>query len=580
MARDQTHARVLVAFGRIRALALVVGVVGCGGCLPTVPGRSDSERLRIQMEGLEAWGFSGAVYVERNGQVLLEDGFGQASLNHDVPVTAGTIFDIGSVSKQFTAASVLLLCDRGLLSVEDSLGGLFDKAPPDKRGITIHQLLTHTSGLPREIGQDFQVMSRDDLVRSTLAADLRFRPGEGYGYSNAGYALLAAIVERTSKMSFHDLLESEIFARAGLRSTGFIGRSPDRDRTGLAIYGPLIGQNPSDWPHTWNNRGPGGVLSTVGDLARWWHALRDGRVISAESVDAMFTPHERGYGYGIVRDDGPFGPAFGHTGVWYAFSSQLEEIPDSGALLIALSNGRRETSQPANLAVRVLEDALFKPSTIPPPLLAVDPKPNLALQGRYVTDEGGEITVRVTDDALLIDGAGQDVFDAIFSVSEPPPDLTQMLRARSTAILRGIGAEDFDTLRVAAPRERYERYRRVLPPIWANRTDSLGPLETVSVVGVIDRVGALDVVASLGFQHGSERVILTWSRAGLLLGLRNDNPPIDADLVTFRKTRTGDWAAFHNDTRKVVRLGFDSAGLTVADGGGRARLRVLRATVR
>ena len=561
---------------------LFVVLVGSGiGCrapapLQRSPEATPAARLAHHMERLEQWGFSGAVLVAQGDQILLEAGYGYSDPAAQVRIDAGTIFDIGSLAKQFTAAAVLLLQDRGTLSVHDTLGAFFPNVPRDKASITLHQILSHTSGLTREVGRDWEVTDRATFETRVLAAELRFPPGEGFSYSNAGYALLGAIVERVTGTPFHEFLDSAVIASAGLRRTGFIGRSPDPSHTALAASGARSGDNPADWPHTWNHRGSGGMVSTVGDFRRWRSALLAGQVISPAAVKAMHQPYVNGYGYGVRMSEAEFGPMYHHTGLWYSFTSRFSEFPDDSVLVVVLSNRRTGPYQPANVVARDLANDMLGTGGPSPPPLAGGASLSPELVGTYRTGSGGTVHVTLAEDHLRLDGVGQDVFDALFSDGTPTPAVLDLVRSRTASILLGVRAGDFDTLEIAAPTDRYERYKRLLPPIWAQREDSLGPLQRVDFVGIVDRGAALDVFATLRFADGSEGLVLTWSRDGVLLALANENPRMDGGLMTFRPTEDGGFAAYHFETRTVVRLRIDGARLRVLREDGTARLEAVR----
>ena len=144
-------------------------------------------------------GFSGAVLIARGGEILLNEGYGFADKEQGAPMTPDTVVDIGSVTKQFTAAAILVLSDQGKLDVEDSIGRFFPNLPEDKSGITIHHLLTHTAGLVDGVGDgDFDHIPTEEFFRRVFDSELLSAPGERHSYSNAGYSVLARIVELSS----------------------------------------------------------------------------------------------------------------------------------------------------------------------------------------------------------------------------------------------------------------------------------------------------------------------------------------------------------------------------------------------
>lgn len=293
--------------------------------------------------------FNGVVLIARGGDTVLHRGYGVAERSQQLPVTRETVFPIASLSKQFTAAAVLRLVADGRLALDDTLGMLFPAAPAEKRGITVHQLLTGTAGLPRDATPGDAVIDRDSLVRAILAVPLRRAPGAAHEYSNAGYLLLAAIVENRAGMPFDRYLEEKLFAPAGLVSTGFPGAAwhrPVAHGYGVAYRGTVTDEPAAN--EGWYRRGAGGLLSTASDLFRWEQALTSGRVLPDSLVRKLFTAHvaeEEGgrsfYGYGWVIEETAAGaPVVWHNGGWGPYYAELRRYPATGVVAILLTNQR------------------------------------------------------------------------------------------------------------------------------------------------------------------------------------------------------------------------------------------------
>jgi CubicO group peptidase (beta-lactamase class C family) len=326
--------------------------------------------------------FNGVVLIARDRDIVLHRGYGLAERSMHVPVTTETVFPIASLSKQFTAAAVLRLVADRRLDLHDTLGMLFPTAPADKRGITVHQLLTGTAGLPRDATPSGAVIERDSVVQAILATPLRRTPGSAHEYSNAGYLLLAAIVEHRAEMPFDRYLDEKLFAPAGLTSTGFPG--PAWSRPVAHGYGGDYRGTVADEPAAkegWYRRGAGGLLSTATDLFRWEQALTSGRVLPDSLVRALFTPHvaeEEGgssfYGYGwVVEHTAAGAPIIWHNGGWGPYYAEVRRYPSTGFVAILLTNQRGTAVEEIwNTALRLVA------RTAPPPAQEsiAEPPPN------------------------------------------------------------------------------------------------------------------------------------------------------------------------------------------------------------
>lgn len=272
-------------------------------------------------------GASGSLVAMRDGELVTCRGWGRSDHASGAAAGCGTVYDIGSVTKQFTAAAVLTLQMQGRLRVTDRIDRYFDGVPADKRGITVRQLLTHTAGLVDALGDDYEPLTRRALINGALASELRTRPGARYHYSNVGYSLLAAIIEKVSGMGYEDYLAQELFAPAGMTHTGYV--LPDWVRRDVAVEYDARGRpqgRPYDHPWAadgpyWNLRGNGGLLSTAHDMGRWLLALEGNGVLSERAKKELFRPRvleERGgdthYAYGWVVAQTPLGTVTWHNG--------------------------------------------------------------------------------------------------------------------------------------------------------------------------------------------------------------------------------------------------------------------------
>lgn len=309
-------------------------------------------KLDEHLSRLADKGFSGAFLIAKNGQIILEKGYGSANRENKIPYTPATVFDIGSITKQFTGAAILKLEMQGKLKTSDKISKYFKDVPADKADITLHHLLTHSAGLIDALGNDYDKIPRGEMIKAALDSKLQTVPGETYSYSNLGYSLLGAIVEIVSKKSYERFLHDNLFAPAKMRQTGY--SIPAWKRETIASGYQSDGKNwgtPLDktWDKGepfWNLRGNGGILSTVQDLYKWHLALEGEKILSKAAKEKYFAPYIKEqpaaksfYGYGWVTQKTKRGTRLvshdGGNGVFYAL---FRRYVDEDTVLIMASN--------------------------------------------------------------------------------------------------------------------------------------------------------------------------------------------------------------------------------------------------
>jgi CubicO group peptidase (beta-lactamase class C family) len=285
----------------------------------------------------------GSVLVGRAGKILYSGGFGPADLSANIPNSPTIRFRIGSLTKQFTAAGILILEERGKLSVTDPACKYLDRCPESWKAVTIHQLLTHTAGIPNITGlpewrtkksEDLSPSQAIDLVRDL---PLRFTPGSDFEYSNSGYIMLGLIIEKVSASSYADFLQASIFDPLGMKNTGYDNGKPSAAKAVGYVPGPqgLLPAPPI------NMRAPfsaGSLYSTVGDLFIWSESLNTGKLLQKRTLERMFTPEKRnyGYGWGISTQNGR--TLQSHAGGIDGFSSFIARYPGDNSVIIILTN--------------------------------------------------------------------------------------------------------------------------------------------------------------------------------------------------------------------------------------------------
>jgi CubicO group peptidase (beta-lactamase class C family) len=301
-------------------------------------------------------GFSGIILVARGDQVLVRKAAGFSDRERGIRNTTETQFPIESVTKQFTAAAVLLLAEGGKVNLDDPISKYYPTTPPAWKEITIKHLLTHSSGIGDRwftdayIDETVRYLRSGDAVALAGSEPLLFRPGSGFQYSNVGYMLLAGVIERASGGSYRDFLRDRIFIPLGMRSTGFNLASPlkgyIRSPAGVLRNGRLF-----DEPG--GPAGAGGIYSTVDDLLLWSHAWDEGKMLSSSSREAALTDYGYNYGFGWR-----FAPKFGRKLVWHTgnfgpagFAAIFDRFPEEKLAFIVMTNATGSTGSTATLLI-------------------------------------------------------------------------------------------------------------------------------------------------------------------------------------------------------------------------------------
>lgn len=313
-------------------------------------------------------GFSGAILIARDGQVVLKKAYGLANIEKKIPVTTDTVFYLASVSKHISAAAILKLESQGKLKTSDPISKYLDGVPEDKQGITIHHLLTHTSGLINMYGDYKEVLDRDTAVAKTLATELQSAPGKKWSYSNAAYNLVAAIIEKASGRRFVDFLKEEIFEPAGMTSTGTVYEK-DRwpaDQVALCYEGGWDNGCHLDWEPTWKRMGAGGIITNVEDMYRWHLALQGDKVLNAAAREKLFSPHFNTYGYGLYIEKNKRGlEVQQHSGSLFGFRTMFIRYPSRNGVLILLANSFGKIKTELSEIIAQIEYTLFEPAENP-----------------------------------------------------------------------------------------------------------------------------------------------------------------------------------------------------------------------
>ncbi len=356
-----------------------------------------------------------SIAISRNGRAIYSKAFGTADLEQRVVATPNTVYLIGSVTKQFTAAAVLTLVEDGKLSLDDQMGKFFPDWPAAGRGVTVRQLLNHTSGIkdytsvPRWLRVMALPLPHDSMLALFRDEPMDFAPGTEWRYDNSGYYLLGVIIEKASGRTYAEYLARRLFEPAGLKATRYCASRS-------VVPGRTPGYNAG--PDGFRNAAPinvdqafaaGALCSTPGDLLAWTRALEAGRVIRPESYRMMTTPlplpsgKDQTYGFGLGIGNLSGHRTVLHNGGINGFNAYLASYPDDSLVVAVVVNV--ESGEADRIGRRASEWALGIPDEVVKDL----PVPEAEVTrtaGHYAQGET-KVEVRAEGGRLMASGLGK-----------------------------------------------------------------------------------------------------------------------------------------------------------------------------
>lgn len=357
-----------------------------------------------------------AVIVRHDGKVALCQGYGVANLEHGVRVTPQTVFQSGSIGKQFTAMAIIMLIEGQKLALADPISKYLD-VPENWSAIRVRHLLTHTSGLG-DYPESFSLQrdyTDDELLKMITAQPLAFVPGEKWSYSNLGYVTLGILIRKVSGDFWGDFLQQHVLAPLGMKHTRVINEAdilPNRAAGYVLKDGALKNQQ---WVSpTVNNTADGSLYFTVEDLAKWDEALETRKLISRASYEQMWTPVKLnkgttapyGFGWRIAKTDSGHG-VLEHGGAWQGFASYIVRYPDDRLTVAVLCN--RAGASASYIAKRIA--GFYVPSVAPPLRRAIKLAPAIlsSYAGDYRLDDRFTLKLSVAGDRLETTWLGEKI---------------------------------------------------------------------------------------------------------------------------------------------------------------------------
>ena len=561
----------------LQALVLLLIVARAGGAQSAPMRPTDAQivsRVQEYMTRLQDLGYTGGVLVVRDGKTVMTHSYGMANRAAGIPADTATVYSLGSITKQFTAAAILRLEEMGKLRTTDSIGRFFPDAPADKRGITLHQLLTHTAGFNSDYSPtDYEPTTRAEYVRRMFAAPLRSKPGSTFFYANSGYSLLAAIVEIVTGKDYEAALRDLVLRPAGMLETGY--KAPNWAAARIAHgyqegrdWGTIVERIAGAGQPYWELRGNGGLHTTLGDMARWDAALANRRVLTDSSRTKFMT------GYVNEGPDGLSKYAYGwavmktsrgtrlvtHNGGNGVYVAEFLRFVDDRVTIFVTSTVSELTATPVS---RVIAHIAFgQPYDLPPARVVAQGAALAAAAGSYLLADGSRLVLSARDGRLMAEAVGQQAYALLATGDTASLPEAAALNVRSLAIAQqvvkgdvtllrqGLGAGGADSADVASQEKE----------MMQQRLQRFGTFRSLEVLGTVrGPEGGLQTTVRFNFERGGATNIYTWDRNGSLMDL-GARPYEDVELMA---AENGEFRSFDPRSGTGARFTF-AAGAAMA----------------
>ncbi|HEV8410770.1 MAG TPA: serine hydrolase domain-containing protein [Gemmatimonadaceae bacterium] len=485
-------------------------------------------RVRVDdyLTRLESLGYTGGVLMLHNGSTVIEKSYGFANREAGIRADTSTVYNLGSITKQFTAAAILRLEELGKLHTTDSISKFLPNVPADKRGITLHMLLTHTSGLQSDFSPtDYEPTTRDEYLRRALTSRLRTPPGQEHFYANSGYSLLAAVIEIVTGEEYETALTRLVLRPAGMLETGYTaphwaaariahGYQNGRD------WGTIVARISEPGQPYWELRGNGGLHTTLGDMKKWDAAQNSRAVLADSSRKKYITPYvnegpaglsQYAYGWAVMKTSRGT-RLITHNGGNGIYVAEFLRFVDEGVTIFLTSTVAEFTATPA---VRALEHIAFgEPYDLPPKKVNATAAELNAMAGEFRASDGSTLTLRVEGDRLLADPRGQMAYTLAMTGDTASSPRTAAASAKSAAIVAALVRGDIAPLRSAldeapdsAELGRQER------GMMADRASRWGAYKSFAVLGSVQLPqGPVQTTVRVDFERGTATNIYVWNR--------------------------------------------------------------------
>ena len=449
------------------------------------------EQIANYMQKAADNGYSGAVLLSIQGQTVISQGFGLANREKKIAFTNETVFDIGSITKQFTGAAILKLEMQGKLSVNDKISKYLPGVPDDKKEITIHHLLTHSAGMPDALGGDEELIDQKTFLKAALEEPLIGPLGE-YEYSNVGYSLFAILIEKISKKDYEKYLFENLFKPADMMQTGYTIPKWDKNKLAIGYRGEQawgITSEKSQYQKgvTYHLRGNGGIMSTVEDMHKWFQALKGENILSNTAKEKYFGKHisegeeDAYYGYGWANMKSPTGEEITwHNGGNGFFNDIMAfNIQNDWVIIVSANVSGKITD---NYAKRILQiaDGNYEP---------LDEKIIPKYSGTYQFPSGVEMQVGFNEnDELIVLLDKPELFRFMSGTSFDKPEEAKKKDDRLKEVLNFIKSGDFvqfaEARMIDMPKEEFAKNAKMY---WDGVLAESGKIKDIEILGSVSR---------------------------------------------------------------------------------------------
>lgn len=537
------------------------------------------------------YGFSGTVLIVKNNQVLISKGYGLADVERGKANTVNTLFDVGSIAKTFTATAILQLEMQGKLKTDDSINKYLGEFPKDKASITIHHLLTHTAGLNLD-ARDAGITptdSREEFLQKVKDAPLLSAPGNNYNYSNLGYGLLAIIIEKVSGQDWRIYLKKHLLKPAGLSHTMIYGDAFPQGSLARGYTGtPEEDLKPEEHlqqdrqdSYLWGKyvTGSVGVVTTTGELYKWWRALHSKRILSEHARRKMFTIQavNQGYGWNIRATENET-TRIHRGGQRGGFQSMLAYYPKEDAVLIfALNKNIVENGAPlwASVGWANLEKVLLgKDYVLPPTIFSLAPTKLQLYAGEYELPSGEKFVIWVEKNSLYIGAYGQSAINFLVYPQQSPPEFQNDVNEAGKQVIDWLNRNDLSQIKSSDYLS--EKDLTALQTQWNSWMKTIGDLKSFQILGASPGSGGnLRTFVKLDGEKNSLVVRLLWNWKQKKLLAWGDDIPLPA-ITKFMPESGMAFINFDFNKSQTVRIHFNTSadgkplGLTVRSADGKS----------